>query len=172
MSYFKKIKLGISLSLSVCLLLPVQVIAAQDPLIASVFQYVNQYRAQHGLSALILNPVLSQEATQHSQDMAAHRLPVGHDGFDQRMKHVLAKLEGVSSGAENVAYRYPTAKIVVDGWMHSPGHRRNILGHYTLTGIGVARDEKGHPYYTQMFLKQNKGGQPVSVSARMRRYHG
>ncbi len=45
------------------------------------------------------------------------------------------------------------AEIVVKQWLLSPGHRQNIRGNYNLTGIGVARDERGRPYYTQMFVR-------------------
>ena len=57
-------------------------------------------------------------------------VPFGHQGFAVRIKRVQAHLPNTSNAAENVAYHYKTAKIVVDGWMQSPGHRRNILGDY------------------------------------------
>ncbi len=120
-----------------------------------ILVYVNQYRMQHGLTKLAMNPVLTKEAAQHSRDMANHALPFGHDGFNQRMKDAHKRIANSLSGAENVAYNYKTAKIVVDGWIHSPGHRRNIMGHYNLTGIGIARDTQGKPYFTQMFLRQD-----------------
>jgi uncharacterized protein YkwD len=44
--------------------------------------------------------------------------------------------------------------MVIDGWIHSPGHRQNILGHYNLTGIAIAYDSQHKPYYTQVFAKQ------------------
>jgi hypothetical protein len=40
------------------------------------------------------------------------------------------------------------AREVVDGWLHSPGHRRNIEGDFRLTGIGLATaewDDLFHP---------------------------
>jgi uncharacterized protein YkwD len=119
-----------------------------------VLQEVNQYRAQHGLAALKMNSYLTQIAQQHSQDMASHKIPFGHAGFQQRFKQMRVKFAKFSGAAENVAYRYPTAKIVVNGWMHSSGHRRNILGNYKLTGIGIVYDKQGHPWYTQVFLRE------------------
>ncbi len=119
----------------------------------AVFIEVNHYRRLHGLSPLVMSPLLNQEALIHSRRMAQHRIPFGHQGFDQRIKHIQREVLGYRAGAENVAYRYPSAKIVVDGWMHSSGHRRNILGHYHWTGIGIAYDKQGHPYYTQMFMR-------------------
>jgi uncharacterized protein YkwD len=43
------------------------------------------------------------------------------------------------------------ARLIVDGWMTSPGHRRNILdANYTLLGVGVAAKDK-MCYATQVF---------------------
>lgn len=130
--------------------------APDDQRLASeILVYINQYRVQHGLSKLVMNRVLSNEATRHSADMARHVVPFGHDGFGQRIEHLHEQIPASLSGAENVAYNYKTAKIVVDGWINSPGHRQNLMGHYNLTGIGIARDNMGKPYYTQMFLRAN-----------------
>lgn len=118
-----------------------------------ILVYINQFRVQKGLPKLRMNQILTQEARQHSADMAAHRIEFGHDGFPQRMAHLYQKIQTAQGGAENVAYNYKTAKIVAEGWIKSPGHRHNILGHYDQTGIGIVRDKLGRPYYTQIFLK-------------------
>jgi len=114
--------------------------------------YVNQYRLKHGLNALKLDARISAEATKHSQDMARHRIPFGHQYFPQRVKHLYAQIKHASGAAENVAYNYKDAKYLVSEWVKSPGHRRNIQGHYKLTGIGIARDTQGKLYYTQIFV--------------------
>lgn len=118
-----------------------------------ILVYINQFRVRHGLPKLHLNPLLSKEASQHSADMAAHRIAFGHDGFAQRLAHLQKKILSAQGGAENVAYNYKTAKIVAEGWIKSPGHRRNILGRYNETGIGIVRDKAGKPYFTQLFLR-------------------
>lgn len=129
--------------------------AANEQMANEILGYINHYRIQHGLSRLTMDPVLSQEATRHSHDMAIHATPFGHNGFNTRMNHLHQHLPQSTSGAENVAYNYKTAKIVVDGWINSPGHRQNLMGHYNLTGIGIARDSAGKLYYTQLFLRSN-----------------
>lgn len=118
-----------------------------------ILLYINQFRARHGLAKLHLNPILSQEASKHSVDMATRRIAFGHDGFQQRIAHLQKKIQTAQGGAENVAYNYKTAKIVAEGWIKSPGHRRNILGHYNETGIGIVYDKAGKPYFTQLFLR-------------------
>jgi uncharacterized protein YkwD len=128
-------------------------LAHDDAVAKEILIQINQYRLQHGLSKLVMNPLITQEARRHSQDMAMHKQPFGHTGFPTRMAHLRQSIPGALNGAENVAYNYKTAKIVVDGWIHSAGHRQNILGHYSMTGIGIARDSAGKPYYTQLFLR-------------------
>ena len=118
----------------------------------NILFYVNQYRLAHGLNALKLNSSISNEATRHSQDMANHRIPFGHKYFPDRIKRLYKQIEQCRSGAENVAYNYKDTKELVRQWIGSPGHRRNIEGHYNLTGIGIARDKNGKLYYTQMFI--------------------
>jgi len=125
----------------------------EQKMAADILVYINQYRVQHGLPKLVMNRVLSDEALKHSADMATHVVPFGHDGFSQRMDHLHQRIPASLSGAENVAYNYKTAKIVADGWINSPGHRQNLMGHYNLTGIGIAHDKMGRLYYTQMFLR-------------------
>ncbi len=118
-----------------------------------VLKYVNKYRATKGLKALKFNEYANIEAEKHSRAMAAHKVPFGHHGFSNRFSRLRHEVKDVRGGAENVAFNYKTPKIVVENWIKSPGHRKNILGDYNLTGIGLARDKQGRLYYTQMFLK-------------------
>jgi uncharacterized protein YkwD len=118
-----------------------------------ILHYINQYRIKHHLSQLKTNDLITLEATKHSQEMAQHQIPFGHQKFQQRMARLMKQIDNARGGAENVAFNYKTAKIVVNGWLNSPGHRHNIRGNYNLTGIGIARDKQGRIYYTQLFLR-------------------
>lgn len=120
-----------------------------------ILKYVNAYRASHGLNPLSMNTAISKEATQHSLDMATHRISFGHKYFDKRIKHIYARIPNCQAGAENVAFNYKDTKELVRLWQQSPGHRQNIYGHYNLTGIGIARDKQGKMYYTQLFIRTN-----------------
>jgi uncharacterized protein YkwD len=72
--------------------------------------------------------------------------------FSDRMSD--AGYSGASPWGENIAAGQPTPAEVVDGWMHSPGHCRNIMDpDYHVIGIGYAYDASssyGH-YWTQDF---------------------
>lgn len=148
--------IGLLTIMALFIVMPVHAAENNDKqLAADILVFVNQYRVQHGLPKLVMNRELTHEASQHSVDMASHALPFGHDGFSNRISRLHHQIPEATSGAENVAYNYKTARIVVDGWIKSPGHRQNIMGHYTLTGIGIARDKMGKLYYTQLFLRLN-----------------
>ena len=115
---------------------------------------VNQHRQNKGLTPLQMNNTISAEAEKHSSDMAARSVVFGHDGFENRVKKITQQLGGVRASAENVANGQLSAKEVVDGWLKSNGHRRNIEGNFTLTGIGVVADRNGTLFYTQIFVRK------------------
>ena len=119
----------------------------------NILYYINLHRQSIGLPPLQINDFESSVAAQHSKNMAAGRTPFGHRGLQLRMNAIERKLGSVTVTAENVAYGQMTAMEVVDGWLHSYGHRRNIEGNFTLTGIGWAKDSKGLIYYTQIFTR-------------------
>ena len=55
---------------------------------------------------------------------------------------------------ENVAFGQSSALKVLDSWMHSRGHRANILNsEFTEMGAGYAVDPTGRPYYVQVFAQ-------------------
>lgn len=120
--------------------------------VQAILQDVNAYRKTKGLPPLKLDPFLSREARQHSQDMATHRMAFGHEGFSTRLKHMYAHVKHPNGAAENVAFNYKDGHVVVKNWLTSPHHRANIQGRYNYTGIGLARDNHGKLYFTQVFL--------------------
>jgi uncharacterized protein YkwD len=118
-----------------------------------VLYYVNEFREHHGLRPLKLNNSIIHEAEKHSIKMAEKNIPFGHAGFNNRAKRLMTELSA-NSMAENVAYGNISARKVVDLWIHSPGHRKNMLGNYNLTGIGIASDRHGELYFTQIFINK------------------
>jgi uncharacterized protein YkwD len=83
--------------------------------------------------------------------MAAGRVPFGHDGFDARISTIRAALGSGGSAGENVAMGYNSAAAVVNAWLGSAGHRANIEGSSTRTGISAVQTSTGTWYYTQIF---------------------
>jgi uncharacterized protein YkwD len=87
--------------------------------------------------------------------MARKGSAINHKGFEDRLKKISEQLP-YRAGSENVGtsmgYENP-ARTAVEGWQTSPGHRKNMLGDFTLTGIGIAQSEQGSYFITQIFLK-------------------
>ncbi len=113
--------------------------------------YINDYRVKKGLAVLQMNAYMSVEAEKHSADMASDKMAFGHDGFEDRVKLISKKIGVMQASAENVAYGNLSPKEVVDIWLQSPGHRKNIEGKYTLTGIGTAIAKNDVTFFTQIF---------------------
>ncbi len=118
---------------------------------SGILAEVNRHRKSRGLKPLVSNAVVETEASLHSQRMASKKVAFGHSGYDARVSRINKRLGGVNQSAENVAYGRYTAREVVQAWLRSAPHRRNIEGKYNITGIGVSRDSRGTIYYTQLF---------------------
>lgn len=117
-----------------------------------VLQLVNNYRTSKGLKALVMDEYMRQLCREHSQNMANGTVGFGHAGFDERTDLIWAKI-AMGGIAENVAYNYSGAQQALEQWQNSSGHNQNMLGDYTLTGVGIAFDGSTY-YYTQMFLRK------------------
>jgi uncharacterized protein YkwD len=130
--------------------------AAFADLEQAVHEQVNAYRAEQGLPPLTLDERISQQSRLHSEAMASGQAPFSHDGFEQRVQTIARSLP-YRTAAENVAYNQgfsdPVAQAVA-GWIDSPGHRVNMEGNFDLTGIGVARNDAGEYYFTQVFIRR------------------
>jgi uncharacterized protein YkwD len=125
-----------------------------DPTEAKLLEMTNAERKKEDLPPLKISQALTKLAREHSKNMAAQEM-LAHDldcksPFD-RMKEAGYRFR---HGGENIAYGsecYPLADIMKN-WMDSEGHRANIMHkEYTEIGMGVARNEKGDIYYTQVF---------------------
>ncbi|RFS26462.1 CAP domain-containing protein [Chitinophaga silvatica] len=127
--------------------------AGRGSLEEQILFYTNRFRQSKGLKPLQLDATISQQARNHSKDMANGSTGFGHEGFEDRVAVISKKMGRVAGAAENVAYGTLDAESVVNGWIKSPGHRKNMLGDYTLIGIGAA--DKGRiTFFTQVFIKQ------------------
>ena len=120
-----------------------------------VHRLVNAHRKSIGLGELVPNSYIRKEAYQHSLNMAEGKVPFSHKGFEERFERLSGFLD-ITSGAENVANGYNSAQDIVDGWLLSPGHKKNIEGDFNLTGIGIAKAPNGTYFYTQIFVKSQE----------------
>ncbi|MFP8962787.1 CAP domain-containing protein [Streptomyces nanhaiensis] len=124
--------------------------APANDVAARVVALVNSERAKAGCAPVRTNEKLAQAARAHSRDMAEHRnmSHTGSDGSGPGDRITRAGYEWRTYG-ENVAHGYRTPESVMNAWMSSPGHKRNILN-CSFEEIGVGLAQPGD-YWTQAF---------------------
>jgi uncharacterized protein YkwD len=124
---------------------------------AQVQQQINQIRQQNGLSELRMHTKLAQVARDYSRRMAeedffSHTSPSG-DTMVQRVKSAGIFYFLLGENLFTCTNLPQPVAASVQGWMDSPGHRKNILQpEYRETGIGIWRSGNTY-YFTQLFLR-------------------
>lgn len=137
------------------------------PIERAIHGRVNDLRVKRGHSTLEYNPVLAYAARIHSRDMAvndyfAHETPDGIS-FQERINSYTegrpiddcVYWENIAWGeSSNLVYEHGGASAVaewlVESWMDSPPHRRNMLGaEKEIEGIGVYVRDDATIYATQ-----------------------
>lgn len=115
-----------------------------------VAELVNKERAAAGLAPLKLDNKLSEVAMKKAKDMYDnnyfdHQSPTYGSPFD------MMKANGIqySTAGENIAKGQRTPEEVMNAWMNSDGHRKNIMNS-SFTTIGVA-------YYNGEWVQQFTG---------------
>jgi hypothetical protein len=103
----------------------------------ALFDAANNERAQRSLPALQWDESLAAAARKHANRMAfynvlEHQLS-GEPDLRARLTEAGARFSMI---AENIAVA-PNPETIHAGWMHSPGHRRNILDP-SLAAVGIA----------------------------------
>ncbi|HAU5012248.1 CAP domain-containing protein [Clostridioides difficile] len=119
-----------------------------------VVDLVNIERSKAGLNPLTLDSSISNVATKKSQDMIdnnyfSHNSPTYGSPFDMLKKFGIS----YKTAGENIAMGQKTPKEVVNAWMNSEGHRKNIMNpNFSKIGVGVAQKSGGSIYWTQIFV--------------------
>jgi uncharacterized protein YkwD len=109
-----------------------------------LFELLNNERVAHNLPELKWDDALFKAARQHALlmldlNIMEHQLP-GEPGLEERITAAGARFTYI---AENIAIGKDSATIH-NAWMHSPGHRANILSpRATSVGIAVVRGTAG-----------------------------
>ena len=101
----------------------------------SLAALVNQYRASHGLPALMVDTTVAGLAREHSAAMAKAG-QLNHDDFPSRVRR-----SGLPMCVENVGWNYRSPEDQFHAWRASPGHDRNMLDpRVERMGIGAVAD--------------------------------
>lgn len=148
---------------ALCAAVVTPVAAAQSPdeiaAKADLLREVNAARVAHGVAPLKLSRVLGVPAVRHSTYLARTG-KLDHNGADGRPFYVRLYAAGYSrrkSVGENLGMiggcSTDAAKIMVDMWLDSPAHRRNLLSKdFKVVGLAVIKDRDcGQTVYTTDF---------------------
>jgi uncharacterized protein YkwD len=109
---------------------------------------VNAARIVEGSPPLVLDPQLNTAAQAHAQDMLA-RTYYSHESPEGSLPRRRVTAAGVSSDliGENLAAGQTSVENVMEAWLHSSDHRRNILDpRFTHLGVGIAVGSYEHKY--------------------------
>jgi hypothetical protein len=134
-----------------------------------LFDLLNHERATQNLSALKWDEALFKAARQHALLMLnlnsfEHQLP-GEPALDERLATAGARFSFI---AENIAFG-KDSNTIHNGWMNSPGHRKNILNpRVTAVGIAAVRGTGGLfavQDFSQAFANLSQEQQEKQVTA-------
>lgn len=126
---------------------PVQAATPANDYARAAFKATNAQRVARDIAPLAAGACLRKFAVRQARKMATQ----------ERMFHqdlgAIMEACGLSGAAENVAYGYRSGRAIVNqGWIHSEGHRANILNPaFTRMGIGARKGEDGNWYVAQVF---------------------
>lgn len=112
----------------------------------------NAERTEAELSSIALDKKLCAAAQRQAEDMAAQN-KMDHQGSDGSNLPDRVKDAGYSYKrcGENIAWGQKSVEQVVEVWMKSPPHKKNILGEFTQMGAARAFSKDGTPYWCVVF---------------------
>ena len=118
-----------------------------------ILKEVNIEREKNHLKPLKIDNCLNKIAVIKAKDMAKDK-KMSHTSKKFGATFNLIKKENIhfTKAAENIASGHKTPEFVVERWLKSKGHHKNILGKdYRFIGIGKASDNEGKLYWVQIF---------------------
>lgn len=117
-----------------------------------ILDRVNQERSKTGAAPLKLNAKLSAAAQKQAQNLMDTGI-FSHT-IDGKNVGDRATAAGYNWGriGENIAEGQRSAADVMQSWMNSEGHRKNILNaEFQELGVGYTEDSEGSTYWVQVF---------------------
>jgi uncharacterized protein YkwD len=125
-----------------------------------MLEAINVERELEGLPALTVDPVLTELARGHAQDMVDHDFrghvtPDGKD-YEQRLKDRGIEVHWFGENwYAGICPEDGIIKCAMDWFMDDPPHRANIMHRqYRLVGIGIAEDDAGGYVVVQDFTEE------------------
>jgi hypothetical protein len=147
----------------VCFLIAVTLAASARA--EDITAMISQYRREHGLPAVKVDPKLTAVAERQAQAMARSGI-MDHDvdgSFASRISGA-----NLATGAENIAAGTKTWSDTLRIWKESPGHNRNLLTPGAdIVGVAVARnaDTRYKVYWAMVIGRRDVKRRPGMVTA-------
>lgn len=115
-----------------------------------IVKLINEERTRVGLNELEVSTKVMQAAQIRADEcttLFSHTRPNG-----KSFNTVFKEVNLASSGGEIIGEGFSTAKGVVDAWIASPGHYKDIVdSDYNYIGVGIAQGTDGRYYYSTLF---------------------
>ncbi|WP_299060495.1 CAP domain-containing protein [uncultured Polaribacter sp.] len=122
------------------------------PIENEILQLINDYRTEKNLAVLEKLDAIKTQTDIHT-DYMIEKNKISHDLFSDRSSYLKTNANA-KAVAENVANGYTTAKALVDGWIGSDGHRKNIEGNFTHFHLTAKQNSSNVWYYTNIFVRK------------------
>lgn len=155
MKKWKKFVFGLLFGMMICFLLPKPVLQTDAAAPFDVNEFIdiasaniNAMRMENGLEPLQTAPLLQKMCQERADELTKS---YAHSRANGDAWYTILTDYGIDTNCfagENIAAGYDTPEGVVEGWMNSAGHRRNILNtNYEYFAVGVSYYEDDPEYY-------------------------
>lgn len=155
MKKWKKFVFGLLFGMMICFLLPKPVLQTDAAAPFDVNEFIdiasaniNAMRMKNGLEPLQTAPLLQEMCQERADELTKS---YSHSRVNGDAWYTILTDYGIDTNCfagENIAAGYDTPEGVVEGWMNSAGHRRNILNtNYEYFAVGVSYYENDPEYY-------------------------
>lgn len=155
MKKWKKFVFGLLFGTMICFLLPKPVLQTDAAAPFDVNEFIdiasaniNAMRMKNGLEPLQTAPLLQKMCQERADELTKS---YAHSRVNGDAWYTILTDYGIDTNCfagENIAAGYDTPEGVVEGWMNSTGHRRNILNtNYEYFAVGVSYYENDPEYY-------------------------
>ena len=130
--------------------------ARNDVIGKKCLELTNEFRKRNNMSLLKWDDEIWTISLGHSKNMGEKKVPFSHEGFNNRINSLKFSF---MAAFENVfycnGYQSDIAELAVNGWINSPGHRKNMLSNSNHCAIATYKNSNGEYYLTQIFIKKN-----------------
>lgn len=115
--------------------------------------FTNKFRRSNNLNEVIWNEEVWRICYSHSKNMGTGKVPFSHEGFNNRVNSFTVR---VSFACENLytctnSDERSIGMNAVDGWINSPGHRKNLLSNTRFCAIATFKSGASY-FLTQIFI--------------------